>query len=80
MASKFEVPADRLASRCDPSLLPFTCTGDMTPLEDFIGQERAMRAMMSAGSRGLWETRGVLMPKSNLRHLMRRPGVVEVVK
>jgi predicted ATP-dependent protease len=45
MASKFEVSADKLAWRCDPSLLPFTCTADMTPLEDFIGQERAMRAI-----------------------------------
>ena len=45
MASKFEVSADRLAWRCELSLLPFTCTTDMTPLEDFIGQERAMRAI-----------------------------------
>jgi predicted ATP-dependent protease len=27
------------------SFLPYTCTADMTPLEDFIGQERAMRAI-----------------------------------
>jgi hypothetical protein len=45
MASKFEVPADKLAWRCDLSFLPFSCTADMTPLEDFIGQERAMRAI-----------------------------------
>ena len=45
MASKFEVSADKLAWRCELSLLPFTCTADMTPLEDFIGQERAMRAI-----------------------------------
>jgi len=45
MASTFEVPADKLAWRCDLSFLPFTCTADMTPLEDFIGQERAMRAI-----------------------------------
>ncbi len=25
--------------------LPFTCTAEMTPLEDFIGQERAIRAI-----------------------------------
>ncbi len=45
MTSKFEVPADQLAWRCDLSFLPFNCTADMTPLEDFIGQERAMRAI-----------------------------------
>ena len=45
MTSAIEVPADKLAWRCDLSFLPFTCTADMTPLEDFIGQERAMRAI-----------------------------------
>jgi predicted ATP-dependent protease len=45
MASKFEIPVDNLTWRCDLSFLPFTCTADMTPLEDFIGQERAMRAI-----------------------------------
>ncbi len=45
MASKFEIPVSRLSWRCDPSFLPFTCTADMTPLEDFIGQDRAMRAI-----------------------------------
>jgi predicted ATP-dependent protease len=45
MAKEFEVPADKLTWRCDLSFLPFTCTADMTPLEDFIGQERAMRAI-----------------------------------
>ena len=45
MNSLFEVPAERLRWRCEPTLLPFTCTADMTPLEDFIGQERAVRAI-----------------------------------
>jgi predicted ATP-dependent protease len=45
MASQFEIPADKLSWRCDLSFLPFTCTADMTPLEDFIGQERAIRAI-----------------------------------
>lgn len=45
MSSLFQVPVERLTWHCDLSLLPFTCTGDMTPLEDFIGQERAMRAI-----------------------------------
>jgi hypothetical protein len=45
MANKHEVPADKLSWLCDLSLLPFTCTADMTPLVDFIGQERAIRAI-----------------------------------
>ncbi len=45
MADKYEIPAGDLYWNCDLSFLPFTCTADMTPLEDFIGQERAMRAI-----------------------------------
>ena len=45
MGHPFEVPYDKLAWRCDLSFLPFTCTAEMTPLEDFIGQERAIRAI-----------------------------------
>jgi hypothetical protein len=45
MASRFEVSADKLTWSCDLSYLPFTCTADMTPLEDFIGQDRAVRAI-----------------------------------
>ena len=45
MSTKFEVTADKLSWGCDLSLLPFACTAEMTPLEDFIGQERAMRAI-----------------------------------
>ncbi|MGH7852182.1 MAG: Lon protease family protein [Candidatus Binatia bacterium] len=45
MSNAFEVPHDKLTWRCDLSFLPFTCTAEMTPLEDFIGQERAIRAI-----------------------------------
>jgi ABC-type phosphonate transport system ATPase subunit len=45
MAGKFEVPLKKLSWRCDLSFLPFTCTAEMTPLEDFIGQDRAIRAI-----------------------------------
>ncbi len=45
MTTRFKVPAEKLTWRCDLSYLPFTCTADMTPLEDFIGQDRAMRAI-----------------------------------
>jgi lon-related putative ATP-dependent protease len=45
MSQPFEVPHDKLSWRCDLSYLPFTCTAEMTPLEDFIGQDRAIRAI-----------------------------------
>ena len=45
MSAQFEISAEKLAWRCDLSFLPFTCTAEMTPLEDFIGQERAIRAI-----------------------------------
>jgi lon-related putative ATP-dependent protease len=45
MSKAFEVPHEKLSWRCDLSYLPFTCTAEMTPLEDFIGQERAIRAI-----------------------------------
>ncbi|HWH76290.1 MAG TPA: ATP-binding protein [Candidatus Binatus sp.] len=45
MSTKFEVPADKLTWSCDLAFLPFTCTAEMTPLEDFIGQDRAIRAI-----------------------------------
>ena len=45
MNSPFKVAAQRLTWHCETSLLPFTCTRDMTPLENFIGQDRAIRAI-----------------------------------
>src|SRR5215467_15460820 len=45
MSERFEVPAGNLSWTCDLSFLPYTCTADMTPLEDFIGQDRAIRAI-----------------------------------
>lgn len=45
MTAQYRIPAEKLTWRCDTSLLPFTCTADMTPLEDFIGQARAIRAI-----------------------------------
>ena len=45
MTNRFEIAADKLTWRCDLTQLPFTCTAEMTPLEDFIGQDRAIRAI-----------------------------------
>ena len=52
---KYEVPASKLRWVCDPGLFKFECTKDLVSLREFIGQERATRAlefglnMMSAG-------------------------------
>jgi predicted ATP-dependent protease len=45
MTDTYEIPAEKLSWRCDLSFLPFSCTSEMTPLEDFIGQDRAIRAI-----------------------------------
>jgi lon-related putative ATP-dependent protease len=42
---KFEVPVEKLRWQCDPSIFDFDCTKDMAPLRDFIGQDRAIRAI-----------------------------------
>ncbi len=42
---RYEVPIDNLCWRCDPSQFEFQCTKDLAPLREFIGQERAMKAV-----------------------------------
>jgi len=42
---KYEVPVKGLRWKCDPKLFDFECTGDLAPLREFIGQERATRAV-----------------------------------
>jgi lon-related putative ATP-dependent protease len=37
--------ADRLCLRTDPARLPFQTTGELTPVDGPVGQERAMRAL-----------------------------------
>jgi len=43
--TKYEVPLEKLRWQCDPSLFDFECTKDLAPLREFIGQERAVRAV-----------------------------------
>ncbi len=43
--SRYEVPAEKLRWRCDPGLFDFECTKDLAPLREFVGQERATRAI-----------------------------------
>jgi len=42
---EYEVPVEKLRWECDPGLFDFECTGDLAPLREFIGQERATRAV-----------------------------------
>lgn len=43
--SKYEVPVDKLCWHCDPTVFDFECTKDLAPLREFIGQDRAIRAI-----------------------------------
>ena len=45
MTTQLRVAPEKLTWQCDLSFLPFTCTAEMTPLEEFIGQDRAIRAI-----------------------------------
>jgi lon-related putative ATP-dependent protease len=42
---KYEVPADKLEWHCDPAMFAFDCTKDLAPLREFVGQDRAIRAI-----------------------------------
>jgi predicted ATP-dependent protease len=42
---KYEVPVDKLRWECDPKMFDFKCTSDLAPLREFIGQDRATRAV-----------------------------------
>ena len=43
--TKYEVPADKLRWECDPAMFDFDCTENLAPLREFIGQDRAVRAI-----------------------------------
>ncbi|GIW54039.1 MAG: hypothetical protein KatS3mg082_0443 [Nitrospiraceae bacterium] len=42
---KFKLPASMLAPRVEPSRLGFADTSELDPLDDTIGQERAVEAL-----------------------------------
>lgn len=42
---KYEVSADKMRWQCDPSMFDFDCTKDLAPLREFVGQDRAIRAI-----------------------------------
>ncbi|MEW6141857.1 MAG: ATP-binding protein [Chloroflexota bacterium] len=43
--SRYELPIEKLRWRCDPTQLSFECTENLTPLKDFIGQDRAIGSL-----------------------------------
>jgi len=43
--TKYEVPKEKLRWQCDPAVFDFECTRDLAPLREFIGQDRAIRAI-----------------------------------
>ncbi|MCL6611078.1 MAG: AAA family ATPase [Peptococcaceae bacterium] len=45
LKNKLRVPVERLRRYCRPDELGFETTAEVQPLKDFIGQERAVRAM-----------------------------------
>jgi predicted ATP-dependent protease len=42
---QFKVPVNKLRWECDPKIFDFACTKDLSPLREFIGQDRAIRAI-----------------------------------
>jgi len=42
---KYEISADELCWQCDPAIFDFDCTKDLAPLREFVGQDRAIRAI-----------------------------------
>jgi predicted ATP-dependent protease len=42
---KYEIPFKKLRWQCDPKTFKFRCTEDLAPLREFVGQERATRAV-----------------------------------
>ena len=43
--AEYEVPTDKLRWECDPAVFDFDCTKDLAPLAEFVGQDRAIRAI-----------------------------------
>ncbi len=41
----FEIQKDKLRVECDPKIFNFDCTKDLSPLREFIGQDRAIRGI-----------------------------------
>jgi predicted ATP-dependent protease len=42
---KYELTPEQLRWKCDPAIFDFECTKELAPLREFIGQDRAIRAI-----------------------------------
>jgi len=84
---KYEVPVDKLRWECDPKMFDFKCTKDLAPLQEFVGQERAARAvefgmnMANAGYNiyvaGLTGTGKTSMVKSYIERMIKQRAARE---
>jgi lon-related putative ATP-dependent protease len=87
---KCEVSADKLRWQCDPAVFDFECTKDLAPLQEFVGQDRAIRAIefglsmnhdgyniYVAGLTGTGKTSAV---KTHISKLFEERGALEQVK
>ncbi len=45
MTESLRVPVEKLRHNCDPDRFHFECTEHLSPLQEFVGQERAVRAI-----------------------------------
>jgi len=43
--TKYEIPVDKLHWQCDPAIFEFNHTKNLAPLREFVGQDRAIRAI-----------------------------------
>ena len=43
--TRYEVPVDKLRWQCDPKIFDFNHTRNLAPLREFVGQDRAIRAI-----------------------------------
>jgi predicted ATP-dependent protease len=87
---KYEVPVDKLRWECDPKMFDFKCTKDLAPLQEFVGQERAARAvefgmnMANAGYNiyvaGLTGTGKTSMVKSYIERVIKKRAARETFR
>lgn len=68
MSDKHKLPASLLAPHVDPGRLGFEDTSEIEPLEDTIGQERAVEALEF----------GLQMTSSGFNIFVSRPGPARV--
>ena len=84
---KYEVPVSKLRWECDPNIFEFNHTKNLAPLREFVGQDRAIRAIEFGLSMdregyniyvaGLTGTGKTTMVKTYIQRLVERKKVEE---